>query len=221
MSKNIKIAALGIAAFATAAAPMMAMAAENDSRPIQIVDKLAITIDKVCTFARLETSSDDGHPAVTGGGTWTSADGTDTLAYTIVAGNANAEIGHSKFIVKCNDTAGYKLSLAATDLTANDGADTIAFAASEPVATASTWGIKQLLPTGASWLTEDATIDTEDGALENAGKTFEFQYGVSAEDGQAAGTYNGQVTYTLAKIQQFIETLYSKIAAFTVAILVS
>ena len=219
MSKNIKIAALGIAAFATAAAPMMAMAEVPTETDLIKVDSIAVTIDATCKLSRKVTvTGDGGHtagdaaPNATGNvGTWSG----DKLSGTMVAGSYDTNFGSSKFNVVCNDTKGYKVTLDATDLVSTTKADdkiVLDTKAAAAEATSSYWTISSSVANAGSagFVADGGTVATG-AATKNAGDDFTITYGVAIKDGQPAGTYEGYAEYTLAVLQPSAQLEYSTI----------
>ena len=176
-----------VAAAAMAALPMASVLAVDN---LTFTDNLAITIDSVCTLTR-QTS---GHAAGTDAGSWSG----DTLSKTITAGQAYADLGSSSFNVQCNNDKGYKVTLDAEGLEATGVTNGITYitTAAAPTNAKSEWGVK----IGTTYITDGEVVKTSSTATANAGDDFSVTYSVSAKDGQAAGSYEGHVTYTLAQL---------------------
>ena len=178
---------LGVVAAATLAAmPVMGVFAVDN----QFTDNISITIDEVCTLTRAASA----HASGTDSGSWSTTG--DTLSKTLTAGTAALDLGSSTFHVNCNHTSGYKVTMDAEGLAS--GTDNIPYiqTAAAPTVSTSEWAVK----VGSNYILDNGVVDTTTAPLANAGKDFTVIYGVAIKDGQAAGTYAGTVTYTLATL---------------------
>ena len=216
MSKNIKIAALGIAAFATAAAPMMAMALGSDNTTV--TDNIQVTVDESCALSVVSRANGTSNIGSWGEGT-THTGFEETLAGTVVNSSNTDNYGSTKMKVICNNYFGWEVTAVNTALTSEEGL-TIP-AADDHSATKSGWSwkvsqvddngltlagggnVKQGATgeAGASVAKIQATAATGDSkATGSAGKEFTVTYGVGIDANQGAGTYKGSITYTLAQL---------------------
>ena len=221
MSKNIKIAALGIAALGVAALPVAGAWATNFSATHS--DKLAITIDEVCTFGNTTPAvAGPAHAVPTEGthGTWGTAEvgTTNTLSATLTNGAYSENLGSTTLRVYCNDTDGYTITTSfsngsdeASDanklLSGSDGIALGSIATSGTIVSA--WSFKidnngsgatSGAATASTWQTSVGTLVQHETESAGTGDSYTVTYGASVSAGQAAGTYEGTITYTLASI---------------------
>lgn len=188
---------LGAVSAALAALPVVACFAE-------VVDIVSVTVNPSCTIARLAYGSDGtgeegSHKNGTGtiAGTWGSAN--STLTVTMSNGTTtptNAPLGTSRFNVTCNDPDGYRVSVTTTDLTV-DGTDLTIPASTTYSATTSGWGV---IYNGAIYASTEGTTLVNAAGVTTGGTAYEVGYGVGISSNQAAGTYTGTATYTVAGI---------------------
>ena len=165
-----------------------------------VVDEVSVTVNESCTIARLayadgvgeESSHKNGTGAISG--TWGSSN--STLTATMSNGSAtpiDAPLGTSRFNVMCNDKDGYKLSVATSDLTAGNNLTIPANA--NYSATSSGWGV---IYNGNIYADNSGVILVSVANTTTAGTAYEVGYGVGISGVQAAGTYTGTATYTVA-----------------------
>ena len=158
-------------------------------------DTVTVTVSASCTFARQAYSSggvtnNTSHKNGTDG-TWSTTAGNNTLSATRSNGTVTTALGTSQFKVICNNSAGYKVTVATTALTS--GSLSIP---SNTTYSASVSGWSPLV--GTTKQANGATVKTE--STTTSGTTFEVGYGVGISTTQAAGTYSGTATYTLATL---------------------
>ena len=140
--------------------------------------------------------------ATTGEGaiTPTQYNSVSTATYSIYAGTADTNMGTTTLKVVCNQNAGYKIKVTAgtLDLT---GATSISPIAS-PSATVTGYNITT---SGTADTIANVTSSSETEAVVKnsasaaAGDTYTFQYGIGIAPGTTAGTYTGNVVYTLVQ----------------------
>ena len=158
-------------------------------------DTVTVTVSASCTFARQAYSSggvtnNTSHKNGTDG-TWSTTAGNNTLSATRSNGTVTTALGTSQFKVICNNSAGYKVTVATTALTSG----TLSIP-SNTTYSASVSGWSPLV--GTTKQANGATVKTE--STTTSGTTFEVGYGVGISTTQAAGTYSGTATYTLATL---------------------
>ena len=190
-----KSLAIGMISLALAAAPALTVAAAE-------VDNISVTVSASCTLARQAYASggvtnNTSHKNGTDG-TWSTTAGNNTLSATRSNSTVTYALGSSQFKVVCNNASGYNVSVATTALV-HSVTNTITipnnnnFSASvsgwAPLSAARASGIKY---------TNGAVVKTE--STTTSGTTFEIFYGVGISASQAAGTYTGTATYTIAAI---------------------
>lgn len=159
------------------------------------VDTVNVTVSPSCTLARQAYASggvtnNTSHMNGTDG-TWSTTAGENKLSATRANGTVTTGLGTSQFKVVCNNASGYKVTVATTALTS--GSLSIPSNTSYS-ASASGWSPivdTEKIANGGTVRTESATT---------AGTTFEVGYGVGISATQAAGTYSGTATYTLATL---------------------
>ncbi len=184
-----KVLTLGAASLAVAAMPVVGVFAADTTTQ---TDTLSVTIDQACTISSA-THTD-------GSGTWSSTSGDATLSATMIAGNYNTAFGQTSLNIFCNDTDGWTVSVVTPDLAS--GSDTIPFSGTA-ITGATTSGYSLTASgTGANGVLAKSgdTIATNSSETKNAGDTFTVTYGIAVADGQAAGTYTGNVVYTLTNL---------------------
>lgn len=169
----------GAASVALAAMPVVGAFAATS-----IQDKIVVTVSDSCAFSRTA--------------------GEGEYSTTLLNGNVAENFGASTFEVKCNvaDENTQAINVTAEFQTLSDGAGhTIPYAAAMPTATSSAWtAMKSDSANGA------AAIAATNGVLINGTATAAnntlsatVRYSASASNDQAAGTYTGYATYTLAE----------------------
>lgn len=195
----------GTVSLAVAAMPVVGVfAADTTSQ----TDKLSVTIDATCTFKNVGTTEDpkyvEHNDGTSGVGTWTS----DTLAGTMLNGTNTDNFGTTTFTVVCNNTTGWKVTNTMADLKSGENKISPNAGHSATVSGYS-WRATQVADNG---LTLGGVADATDtmkkgaagevasfaGTTDANGKTFTVTYGVGVAQDQAAGTYTGDVVYTLA-----------------------
>ena len=192
-----KIAIAG-ASVALAAMPIVGVFAVDGDSLTPITDTVTVTVANSCTFARRA-----------GGGTYD--------AGTIANGSASSDITGSVFNIKCNDTGGWYLTAAGdSDATTKSSMDSSTSKDTDDIVTGTTfsgdtsaWAFR-LDGTGvisdysaAAYANVPAaggaTVATSNTAAGNGtGIDITAHYKVYIGNNQAAGTYTGKVTYTLA-----------------------
>ena len=186
MKKSIKIATLGVAALGFAAAPALgASAADNMS----VKDTLSVNVSSSCTFADVSPAGATG----------------DGNAYSAsLAPNATADLtaasGATSLKVTCNDPDGYTITPAFTGLT-HQGSTTaashdIAYSGIAVANGSQTWNALYSKNSGTAII-----FSASDTAIEGTTTmtdTYTFSYKVGTGVNQAADTYKGTATYTLA-----------------------
>lgn len=217
MSKSTKIiAALGVAAgLGVAALPAATFAAET----VQTVPLKVVVAD---SFELSVTSTADTTDPETGEVTKGAFTGATGVA---LAAGASDNASSSTILAKSNRTGGYKVTVAGTGSDWNNGttlkrsatdADGIApyenpvtYDGFENYSTTTGWGIRiassdEGVTTGNFNATTYTGVSGTNNIIEysettsgNAGKSVVANYGVSLKDGQPAGTYIGNITYTL------------------------
>lgn len=189
----------GTVSLAVAAMPVVGVfAADTTSQ----TDKLSVTIDATCTFKNVgteETPTYVTHANGTSGiGTWSS----DTLAGTMTNGSNTDNFGTTTFTVVCNNTTGWKVTNTTADLVSGKNKISPNAGHSETVSGYS-WTVSQADGTGLTIANGKQGAGGDVASLVAAttdanGKTFTVTYGVGISQSQAAGTYTGDVVYTLA-----------------------
>lgn len=190
----------GTVSLAVAAMPVVGVFAADADVTTQ-TDKLSVTIDATCTFKNV---GDEGTPAyvthangTSGIGTWAS----DTLAGKMLNGSTTDNFGATTFTVVCNNTTGWKVTNTTADLVS--GANKISPNAGHSATVSGySWTVSQAdgtgltIPNGKQGAGGD--VASFDATTDANGKTFTVTYGVGISQSQAAGTYTGDVVYTLA-----------------------
>ena len=162
----------------------------------------SVKVNTSCTIARLAYGSGgvgegSSHKNGTGSvsGTWGTSN--STLTATVSNGFAtpvDTPLGKSNFNVTCNDPDGYTLKVATSNLTA--GGDLVIPANANYSASVSGWGV---IYNGSVYAnTEGVTLVSVQSSTN--GTAYEVGYGVGISGSQAAGTYTGTATYTVAGI---------------------
>ncbi len=128
---------------------------------------------------------------------------TDTAYYRIYAGTYDASMGTTTLTVVCNQNNGYKIKVTANDLTLTS-ADPIE-AVATPSATVTGYNITvadddstgaTLTNVTSDTLTEAVVLDQASAAT---GDAYTFTYAIGIAPGTTAGTYTGNVVYTLVQ----------------------
>lgn len=183
----------GTVSLAVAAMPVVGVFAADTTTQ---TDHLSVTIAKSCTMSSVNHTDGDNDE-----GTWGASD--DTLSVTMAAGTYDEDFGATTFNIFCNNTSGWKVTAkAAANLTT--GADDIPLVFS-PIANANASGYTVtsegtgITSTGIMTSAEQI-VAQDDKETVNAGVNFTVKYAVAVADGQAAGTYIGDVVYTLAEL---------------------
>lgn len=191
----------GTVSLAVAAMPVVGVFAADVTTQ---TDKLSVTIGATCTFKNVGT---EGAPAyvthangTSGIGTWSS----DTLAGAMTNGSNTDNFGTTTFAVVCNNTTGWKVTNTTADLVS--GTNKISPNAGHSATVSGySWTVSQADGTGLTIPNGKQGAGTEVARLEDAttdaaGKSFTVTYGVGVSQSQAAGTYTGDVVYTLATL---------------------
>ncbi len=125
-----------------------------------------------------------------------------------MAAGTNEVLGSTEFTIICNHTKGWTVTAAASSNLTSENGDTM------PLLKTAINGAGSSGYT-VTTSTEDASVITKTGIMTsanqivaesvtqtpNAGVKFTSTYAAAVAEGQAAGTYEGSVTYTLAEIQ--------------------
>ena len=169
----------GAASVALAAMPVVGVFAATS-----VQDKITVTVSDTCAFSRTA--------------------GEGEYNTTLLGGNVVENFGGSTFEVTCNIAAGESQDINVTaefqDL--SDGAgNSIPYAAVAPTADTSSWvAMKSNATTGASAIAASNGVLINGTATDEAGTlSANVRYSVGVEEDQAAGTYTGYATYTLAE----------------------
>ena len=176
------IIAAGAASIALAAMPVVGVFADEDRAA---TDTIEVTVNSSCTFL---AGGADGSYAASGanGASVNPTNGTDNT--------------HS-FTVFCNDNDGYKVSATAHNLTATGITDVFAYAATLPSGTTSAWNAtfasSDVTPVQIATVDTATDIITKSGASAAAGETFTATYTAYIGTATPAGTYSGEIAYTL------------------------
>lgn len=193
--------AAGAASLAVAALPIVGVFAADGNSVVK--DDIEVTIDSACSLTSAIHSGATNGTQVTAG---------IEYKYTgTVTNSGNTEISGSDITVKCNDNGGWSLyaigsgqATPKTSLKASNGTD-IASAGTFTSGT-SDWGMKV---TGTNSLAKYnagfVAVPAENDQVANStsetdmttGASVSTSYKVQASSAQEAGTYTGQVTYTL------------------------
>lgn len=192
----------GAASVALAAMPVVGVFATGTAKE-SLTDRFQFNIAHECSFNRVIEESNGGHPT----GSWTAANGTgaagtdsDKIAITLTAGNTGS-LGQSKFNVTCNGSHGYQVKAYVTNLTT--GADTITAGSTPVAASATSWTAQSSSTSGYVTATTSGTANTVASSSTptvNAGQDFTMTYAVGLANGQASGTYLGNIVYTLVDL---------------------
>ena len=184
------IIAAGAASVALAAMPILGVFAEG-SASVEVVDTVTATVNKGCTITR----------------TGAEADFSDSLNISVTAGNASTGTDHTKAVsIVCSDS-GWNLTATGTGDHAtylyrnNDTKGSIA-AGTGAAGAASSWAYKVEYHVGGTANTKDwgAITDSAASVISDAtSNTGDFTpyYRVYAQADQPAGSYKGEVTYTI------------------------
>lgn len=192
----------GAASVALAALPMAGVFATD---PISVetgqslTDSFTVTIQHSCTMSRKSG-------AAHGAGTWNpSGTDSDTLALGSITSGARYSMGSSTFNVKCNGTNGYTVTAVVDNFDgprAVDNINAINTAIPEQPTTSAWTAVSTYAPTAGNpayvtATTGGDTVMARNAATANAGDDFTMTYTLGLKDGQASGTYNASITYTL------------------------
>lgn len=186
-----KLVAAGMVAVALAVVPVLGAFASE-------IDTVSVTVSASCTLARENYASggvtnNQSHKNGADGA-WSTTAGDNTLNTTRTNGTVTTSLGTSQFKVVCNNNAGYKVTVGTTSLSVSGGSQTPIPNNTTYSATVSGWSpivetVKKV---------NNDTVKTE--STTTAGTIFEVGYGVGISATQAAGTYTGTATYTLATL---------------------
>ncbi|MBR3132094.1 hypothetical protein IKG33_01635 [Candidatus Saccharibacteria bacterium] len=196
MKKKI---AVGLAAVALAAVPMLNVMAIGES----FTDTIVITINESCELTRKAYASggvtnNTSHKNGTDG-TWSTTANTNTLSATRANGTTTYSLGSSQFNMVCNHATGYKVTVATTSLVhGTDSTLTIPFSTSALSTSSSGWIVSSAASSSGTRYANGGTVKT--ASSPTAGTSFEVFYGVGISTTQTAGTYTGTATYTSATI---------------------
>ncbi len=210
--KKTVFAVAGVAAFAGVAMPVAGVfAASTDTR--QVTDSLNVTVNDTCTMTNT-------YAAGTEGNAWgTKASGTaneyaaDSNTWTVAMNNSDTKTSPKHTVaITCNKTTGWKLNAQnAANLTTNENKDNIKYNASAAAGTegyyvniAKTAGEEKAVISTDNisggkmndLSSESKTIFSQDGSTSTA--AIELSYTVATSSTTEAGTYTGNIVYTLA-----------------------
>ena len=186
MKKSL-IAGAGVAALAMAAVPFAGVFADPAADQLA-TDTIQITVEASCTFT---TGSGD---------TTYTATGTNQSGQ-VAPQNASSSSVHN-FTVFCNNNSGYNVTAVAQALTASGITDDFDYVATLPSsgadgawhATIAGTGVQDQLPDGGA----STTIVNRAEASGASGESFTSTYSAYIGTETPAGTYDGDITYTLA-----------------------
>ncbi|MBR3132093.1 hypothetical protein IKG33_01630 [Candidatus Saccharibacteria bacterium] len=183
MKKKI---AVGLAAVALAAVPMLNVMAIGES----FTDTIVITINDTCVFARQSTAHTNGD------GTWGTGTTADTLSATRTNGTLTNNLGASNFTVSCNHPTGYKVTVATTSLV-HGTTNSITIPNNKTYTNSvSGWSPANAKTGTITKYVNGDTVKSSSSPVNSS--TFVIYYGVGISTTQAAGTYTGTATYTSA-----------------------
>ncbi len=164
----------GAASIVLAAMPVVSTFAASD-----VVDQINVTVTDECSFSR--------------------TDGEGNYSTTLLADAINNSFAHSEFKATCNfgvDGKDITVTAAFTDLVS--GANTIPYSGSELAAGTAGWNAAKGEKSGiTSIIANNGNLINVTAA--NADQYATVWYSVATDDNQAAGTYTGYATYTLAE----------------------
>lgn len=179
----------GAASLAVAAMPVAGVFAAGMTQ----TDNLEVVITKNCAIDTVSHAD--------GAATW--EDG--TLSKAIVAGNYEASFGSTEFTIICNNKDGWKVT-AVADANLTTGSDNLPLLfsaisnASESGYTVTTSTSDATVSNTGIMASASQIVAQSSTPTVSAGAKFTSSYAVAVADGQAAGTYEGSVTYTLAEL---------------------
>ena len=180
----------GAASAMLAAMPVVGVFAVGNGETF--TDNFTVNIERQCTMTRKATAHGNGYNNTA----WNPTDTTsDLMNIGTVTSGAVYSLGSSSFNVKCNGTDGYRVNAVITNFT-NAAGDTIGLSNAEITTaptTASVWSIYN----GSSYITADGIVKNSGDPTANAGEDLTMTYNLGLKDGQASGTYNANVAYTL------------------------
>ena len=228
MSKKLIAGAGVVASFAVALAPLATFAADATWNSDQHTDTLNVTVLPTCAFGAANANpvvTGVTHNAAsatpldnsTNAASWTAADtdnlgmtpdaaaqtehkGTDVAAYSIYAGTADDNMGTTTLTVVCNRGNGYKIKVVAGTLDLS-GATPISPIETPSASTTgyniATSGTADTIANVISAVSTEAVVKNSASAA--AGDSYTFTYGIGIAPGTTAGTYTGNVVYTLVQ----------------------
>lgn len=184
-----KTLAIGATTLVTATLPVVGVFAATTQ-----TDTVSVTISDNCALSYGGTA----HAA--GDGTWSS----NTLSATRSSGSVTYNLGKTNFNVKCNNAAGYKVTVKTLNNLATSGGATIpAYTGTAYTASVSGWSPIEAPSSGNPTATSTKykagdTLKTE--SAPTASTNFSVFYGVGISGTQQAGSYSGTVVYELTKL---------------------
>ena len=188
MKKSIKIATLGVAALGFAAAPAFGAFAAGEV--LSVKDALTVTVSPTCTYDSITPEA-----ATSSNGNAYSA----TLSPNATA-DLTATDSATSLKVTCNDPDGYTITPVFSGLThqGSTTADThdIAYSGDAVAAGTQTWNA--IYKKGAANPVIFSGSNTAIEGTSTMTDTYTFSYKVGTGVDQAADTYKGTATYTLA-----------------------
>ena len=223
------IASLGVVAgLAVVLAPVATFAADATYNSDEHTDTLNVTVLPTCAFGAANADpvvTGVAHNAAsatpldnsTNAASWTTNDtenlgmtpdaaeqdehkATDVATYSIYAGTADDNMGTTTLTVVCNQGNGYKIKVTAGTLDLS-GATSIS-----PISapSASTTGYKITTAGTADTIAPVVSTTETEAVVKNSasaatGDAFTFTYSIGIAPGTTAGTYTGDVVYTLVQ----------------------
>ncbi len=195
MKKSL-IAGASIAALGLAVVPFAGVFAD-DIRTM--TDTIKVTVDPACAFSK---ASDSDNPSA------------HTYTQKLAANSDVTTVGTTKMVVVCNDATGYKVTVNSDDKApsalvgpkkSESSNEQIPFTTSALSKGTAGWNaattatsISGTPKTETVYLSAGATVLTSTTMTPAAGDTATIKYDVATSTNQAAGTYTGSITYTLA-----------------------
>ena len=214
MSKSTKIiAGLGVAAALGVAALPMASFADNYSALVPVEATVANSVKIEVKDMNADTPAWVAAQQADASGTNAFADlETINFGSAIAPGAGVAKADQTEIRVTTNFPAGYTIGAVTTDLeqTIGSGSASIAdFATATAVSasgnTTSGWGINvqknasdYVLGSATTYIGSNGTFETVSDLTGQTVNTYVANYGLNVSATQAAGTYSGSVTYTVA-----------------------
>ncbi|MBR2587330.1 hypothetical protein IKE71_03095 [Candidatus Saccharibacteria bacterium] len=228
MSKKLIAGAGIVASLAVALAPLATFAADAAYNSDVHTDTLNVNVLPTCAFGAANATpvvtgvahnNASNTPLVNGtnSATWSVVTANDNLgmtpdaaeqtehpsadsaAYSIYAGTADDNMGTTTLKVVCNQPNGYKIKVTAGELA--QGTDKISPIASP---SASTTGYKITTAGTADTVAPVISTTATEAVIKNSasaatGDEFTFTYSIGVAAGTKAGTYTGDVVYTLVQ----------------------